>query len=233
MLPGVLALLAACSPQQWISRNMADALASQGAGDETDLELLRDAAPFQLKLSEAVLRQNPAHGPLAESVAAGFTQYTYAFVAFEAERLESRDARAADRLRQRAARLYARAFRHARTALEQQQPGLFARLATPGAELALSPTQVGLAYWAAAAWVGWISLSKDEPEVVADLPAAARLLRLAWQVDPQWGNGALTGLLASFEIARPGGDARQAAAWFDQALRQSDGQSVGAWLAKA
>jgi hypothetical protein len=31
---------------------------------------------------------------------------------------------------------------------------------------------VGVAYWAAAAWGAQIALSKDQPEVVADLPSA-------------------------------------------------------------
>lgn len=48
---------------------------------------------------------------------------------------------------------------------------------------------------------GWISLAKDDPEVVADLPQAVRLARLAWEADPEWGQGALTGLLATFEAS--------------------------------
>jgi hypothetical protein len=39
--------------------------------------------------------------------------------------------------------------------------------------------------------------------VVADLPLAIRLAQLAWQTDPNWGQGTLTGLLASFESSRP------------------------------
>ena len=116
-------LLGACSPRQLIVGSLADELAGQGQGSENDLELLRDAAPFHLKLSEAILARQPGHQALAESVAAGFTQYAYAFVAFEAERIEARDAKAAERLRQRAAKLYARAHLHAMRALELAEPG--------------------------------------------------------------------------------------------------------------
>jgi len=76
---------------------VADALAAQGRADEDDLLLARDAAPFYLKLSESLLLQTPGHISLAESVAGGFTQYDYAFVAFEADRIESSDSRAAQR----------------------------------------------------------------------------------------------------------------------------------------
>jgi len=228
-------LLGACTPRQMIVDSLADELSAQGQGKENDLELLRDAAPFHLKLSESVLRQNPAHRALAESVSAGFTQYAYAFVAFEAERIEARDAKAAERMRLRAARLYERAHRHAMAALESASPGFSAALARGGdpSRPSLRRDQVGLAYWAAASWGGWISLSKDDPDVVADFPLAVRLAQLAWALDPDWGQGALTGLLATFESARPGGSQKQALAWFDQAIAQSGGRSAGALLGKA
>ncbi len=226
-------LLGACSPRQMIVGGLADELASQGQGDENDLDLLRDAAPFHLKLSESVLRRDPGHAALAESVAAGFTQYAYAFVAFEAEQVEARNARAAERLRQRAAKLYERAHRHAMAALEKAQPGFAAQLAQPGDTLRLRPEQAGLAYWAAASWGGWISLSKDDPDIVADLPLAVRLAQRAWAADPEWGQGSLTSLLGSFEAARPGGSQQMALAYFDRAIAQSGGRSAGALLAKA
>lgn len=235
---GLVLLLGACTPRQMIVGGLADALAAQSNGNENDLELLRDAAPFHLKLSESVLAEDPGHLKLAESVAAGFTQYAYAFVAFEAEQVEAQDAKAAERLRLRAARLYQRAQKHALRALEAAQPGFATELSKSGPQPGtdrphLTTDQVGLAYWCAAAWGGWISLSKDNPDVVADLPLAVRLAQLAWQTDPDWGQGSLTSLLATFEAARPGGSQRQALAWFDRAIAQSAGRSLGAYLAKA
>jgi len=227
--------LSGCSPRQMVIGSLANSLASQGQAVENDLDLVRDASPFYLKLSESVLREQPGHAALAESVAAGFTQYAYAFVAFEADRIEAADARAAERLRTRAAKLYQRAQQHAMTALEYNYPGMPAALreATANPAPALKPEHVGLAYWTAAAWGGWISLSKDNPDVVADLPLAVRLAHLAWRTDPNWGQGTLTGLLATFESSRAGGQPAQALDWFDQAIAQSQGRSVGALLGKA
>jgi len=226
--------LAGCSPRQMVMERLADGRASQGQSSEDDLDLAGDASPFYLKLSESVLQDQPGHRALAESVAAGFTQYAYAFVAFEAERIEDEDVQAADRLRQRAAKLYRRAHRHAMTALEMAHPGLGMALSGPEGGLPkLASNEIGLAYWGAAAWGGWISLSKDSPERVADLPLAARLARLAWQTDPAWGQGSLTGLMATFEAARPGGNANQARAWFDEAIAQSAGKTAGPLVAKA
>ena len=226
--------LGACSPSQMMVKGVADQLAAQGQSAEEDLDLARDASAFYLKLSESVLRQEPGHAALARAVASGFTQYAYAFVAFEADKLEAKDARGAQKLRERAAKLYRRAQRHAMTALEQGHPGFFKALSSPQPDAwpKLQPDEVGLAYWAAAAWGGMISLSKDDPDIVADLPLAMRLAHLTWDADPDYGQGALASLMGSFEASRPGGG-QQALAYFNRAVALADGKSAGAYVAKA
>lgn len=213
----------------------ATALSQQAQGPEDDLVLTREASAFYLKLSESLLREVPGNLQLATAVTSGFTQYAYAFVAFEADQIESKDAVAAQRLRERAARLYARALRHAMAALEQSQPGFAQSLAQPIARsgLVLSSTEVPLAYWAAASWGGLISLSKDNPDTVADLPLAIRLAQLAWQKQPDFGQGALASLMGTFEAARPGGISSQAARYFEQAHQASAGQSAGVYVGQA
>lgn len=227
--------LAGCAPRQLIIGGVANELAGQNQGAENDVELAREASAFYLKFSESILRQNPRHQGLATAVSAGYTQYAYAFVAFDAEQIEAKDAKAAERLRQRAAKLYQRAQQHALRALEEEQPGFVAALARPQRKdwPTLRKEQAGLAYWAAASWGGWISLSKDDPDIVADLPLAIRLAELAWAADPDWGDGALSGLLGTFEASRAGGSPARALSYFDQAIAQAAGRSVGAYLAKA
>lgn len=231
----VLLGLSACSPRQLIVQRAADELAHQSQADEEDLELAREASAFYLKLSESVLQQAPSHLKLAEAVAAGYAQYAYAFVSSDADRLEASDARAAQKLRERAARLYLRAHRHAMAALEQHTPGFARQLADPDPAQwpRVSDHEVGLAYWAAASWGGYISLSKDKPDAVADLPLAVRLARLAWDQDPAHGDGALSSLLGTFEAARPGGDKQQAQRYFEQALAASQTHRAGIYVAQA
>jgi hypothetical protein len=228
-----LTLLGGCSPQTLLVRGVADQLAGQGSAAEEDLLLARESSAFYLKLSESVLLRTPGHLRLAESVAGGFTQYAYAFVEADADRLQSTDARAAQALRQRAAKLYARAQRHAMQALEVQHPGFAQALAEADRPLQLSDAEVGVAYWAAASWGAHIALSKDRPERVADLPQAIRLARLAWERQPDHGDGALAALMGSFELARPGGTRAQAEAYFDRAIAASGGRSAGPYVSKA
>jgi predicted anti-sigma-YlaC factor YlaD len=231
----ILLVLSACSPRLMLVRGMADSLASQAQSSEDDLVLAREASAFYLKLSESLIQEVPDHLPLAEALARGFTQYAYAFVAFEAERLETRDSRAAQALRERAALLYVRGNRHAMAALETSQPGFRTALGSsnPKDWPALQADQVGLAYWAAASWGGWISMSKDQPDTVADLPLAMRLASLAYATQPGYGQGALAGLMASFEAARPGGSRDTALHYFDQAIQIGGERNAGPLVAKA
>lgn len=224
-------VLAACSPRALLVQGVADQLAAQGTAAEDDLQLAREASAFYLKLAESVLRESPGHLPLAAAVSGGFVQYSYAFVAFEAERLETQDARAALQLRERAARLYWRAQRHAMAALEADRPGFGAALSA--GTLRLRPQQVATAYWGAAAWGAAISLSKDRPDAVADLPLAVALARAAAAVEPTHGDGGLATLLATFEAARPGGSRAEAAALFDRAEAAAGGRSAGPFVARA
>ena len=202
--------LAGCAVKPYLMDRAADTLAVQGQSDEDDILLAREASAFYLKLSESVLKESPGNLKLAESVAAGFTQYAFAFVAFDAEKLESQDAKAAQRMRERAARLYLRANQHA----------------------APAPCTTG-AWHAAASWGGFISLSKDDPDKVADLPLAVNLAALAWKKNPDFNRGGLTSLMGTFEASRPGGSMVLAEKYFNQAIAQSKGESAGPWVAKA
>jgi predicted anti-sigma-YlaC factor YlaD len=120
-------------------------------------------------------------------------------------------------------------------ALELSSPGFGAKLAHADTKQwpLISQGQVGLAYWAAASWGGYISLSKDAPDAVADFPLAYRLATLAWKANPNYGNGGLSSLMGSFESAQPGGSLVKATQYFDAAITISQGKNAGPYIAKA
>ncbi|MEY4439905.1 MAG: hypothetical protein RIQ36_1369 [Pseudomonadota bacterium] len=227
--------MSGCAVRPLVVDQAANALSGQGLSSEEDLQLAREASAFYLKFSESVLSETPGHLKLAESVSAGFTQYAYAFVASDAERLDAKHPKEAAAMRLRAARLYARAHRHAMKALEKNNPSLIASLRQPNlvSQQKMAEQQVPLAYWAAASLGGWISMSKDDPDLVADLPIAMRLAELAWHTTPDFGHGALASLMGTLESAKVGGSQRKAQAYFDQAIALSHGQEAGPYVAKA
>src|SRR5262245_55397592 len=176
-----------CSIRRYALNQAADAVAGSSttfASDE-DPELVKAAAPFSLKLMESLLAENPQHRGLLTSAASGFTQYAYAFVQGEAEEIEPRDFAAAEALRARARLLYLRAQRYGLRGLEVEHPGLGKALLT-GPKAAVAETtkaDVPLLYWTAAAWASAISLSKDNPDLVGQMPAVEALMDRALELD--------------------------------------------------
>lgn len=168
----VAVFLGGCSPRHLIVQGIGNELAAQGDAAEEDLGLAREASAFYLKLSESLLRESPGNLKLAQAVAGGFTQYAFAFVAFDAERMESKDAKAAQVLNERALRLYLRAHRHAMAALETTSPGFAVALAQPDAKQwpAITEAQVGVAYWAAASWGPPLHYPKTTPTLWPTCP---------------------------------------------------------------
>jgi predicted anti-sigma-YlaC factor YlaD len=236
----LLALLSGCSVRRMALNRVSDLLAEGGSSVQADddPELIRDAAPFQLKLIESLLEENPDHRGLLRAAAAGFTQYAYAFVQQDAEEVESSDLERSRALSQRARKLYRRAARYGLRALEVAHPGFGEALKKDPATAAGRALKgdVPLLYWTAVSWSAAIALSKDDPEAVADLPQAAALAQRALDLDEAWDSGALHVFFISFEMARPGGGtgaAQRARGHFDRAVALSGGRSASPFVALA
>jgi predicted anti-sigma-YlaC factor YlaD len=227
-LAGLLATALAgggCSIRRYALGQAADALAKSGAvyASDDDPELIKSAAPFSLKLMESLLAENPNHTGLLASTAGGFTQYAFAFVQQEADELEPRDFAAAEAMRARATRLYLRARRYGIRGLEVNHPGFGkALLADPRAAVRTTTrAEVPLLYWTAAAWGSAISLSKDNPELVGQIPAMEALIDRALELDESYGDGAIHTFLISYEMSRSratGDPVTRARAQFDRAM---------------
>ena len=185
-----------CSIHRYALNKVSDAVAQSGdiyASDD-DPKLIKDAAPFGLKLTESLLAENPRHIGLLTSAASGFTEYAYAFVQEQADETEPQDFAAAEAMRARARRLYLRAQGYGLRGLEVKHPDFGkALLANPKTAVhTATKSDVPLLYWTGAAWASAISLSKDNPGLVAQIPAMEALMDRALELDESWGTARFT-----------------------------------------
>jgi hypothetical protein len=208
-----------------------DLLSAETSSNDDDLELLMHASAYQLKLSESLLQEIPDHIKLAEAVTRGYTQYAFVFLMDEADRLESEGIQKASVLRARAAKMLTRAKTLGLKSLTHHYPDLKDHLQGKLVKQAikLKKQDAGLVYWTMTAWAGAISLSKDSPDVVADLPEVLRLSELAWQVHPQFDQGALASMM---ELAKPGGKPEAAEKYFNLAIEWR-GNQIAPLISKA
>ncbi len=238
-----LAAAPACSIRRLAIENRADALAESSAtwSSDDDPEIVREALPFALKLVESLLAESPRHAGLLEAAASGFTQYAWAFVQQEADEVADSDLSEAVRLRGRARRLYVRARDYGLRGLDVRHSGLRQALTSPGGAPAgaLEPAgreDLGLLYWTASAWGLAVSLSKDDPERLVEIPVIEAIVTRAMELDPDWNAGALHEILIALKGSRPesmGGSPAEAREHFERAVALSEGRRAAPYVSYA
>jgi len=230
----------ACSTSRFVASSMGNVLAEDSlvyAGDD-DIELVGAAVPFGLKTMEALLVKVPEHRGLLTAAARGFTQYAYVFVQLPADELEEQDVAAAYAERARARRLYLRARNYGLRGLGLGSEEALARLRRePDASLAdMGPAQLEALYWTGIAWSAAISLGKDRPQLIADLPVVDAMVARTAALDPKFDDGGLQTFLISYEMGRPGAGADSVAIatrHFRRAVELSSGERVAPFVAMA
>ena len=230
------AALSGCSIQHFVTNKAGDALSGQSTvvARDDDPDFVRAATPFSLKLIESLLEKSPEHAGMLLTAASGFTQYSYAFIQFDAEQLEDQDFTRSQELRARARRMYIRARNYGLRGLEVAHPGLAAQLkGDAGAALQVATAaDVGFLYWTGAAWVAAISQAKDDPDLIGDLPIVDALILRAAQIEPEYGRGALRSLQISYEMARASRP-EVARDHFAHAVNDSGGRLAGPYVSLA
>jgi predicted anti-sigma-YlaC factor YlaD len=225
-----LFLLSTGCVRRFAINKLGDALAQSGDvyASDNDPELIQAAAPFSLKLIESIIAESPRHSGLLLAGSRGFTQYAYAFVQEDADEIEDQDFARAQALRSRARLLYLRARDYGLRGLEARHRGLRkALMENPSAVSMTNKTDVPLLYWTATSWGAAISISKDNPDLVADQPIVEALIDRAFELQDTYESGAIHSFLINYEPSRlnGSGDALdRSRKHFEQALRLSDGK---------
>jgi predicted anti-sigma-YlaC factor YlaD len=207
--------------------------------EDDDIELIGEALPFSLKLVESLLAESPDHRGLLLAAARGYVLYSYAYVHFAAEQAATQDIRQARRLRVRARKFYLRGFDFAVRGLEVNHPGIGqALLRTP--ERALSRLKgdavndVPFLYWGASALGLAISVSKNDPAMLARLPEVEAMLQWSLVLDEAYDHGALHEFaLVWVGVAPPAPDRGIIDRHYQRALELSAGQRASLYVAYA
>ena len=235
-----MSLLTTGCVKKFAINRLGDALAKSGStfSSDDDPDLIQGAVPFSLKLIESLLAETPRHRGLLTAACSNFTPYSYAVVAQDADELEDQDLDKAMALRGRARRLYLRARDYGLRGLEVRYRdfGKIVR-ADPKAAVALAKSSdVPLLYWTAAAWGLAISVSKDNPDLIADQPQVEALIDRALELDEDYDFGAIHSFLVTYESSRLAGTGdftERSRKHFGRAMELSGGKMAGPLVALA
>src|SRR6266536_1595860 len=233
-------LAAGCSIRKMAVNKLGDALASGGTtfASDDDPELVKAAVPFSLKLMESLLAESPKHKGLLFATASGFTQYAFAFVQQDADEMEGKDLAMATEIRVRARKLYLRARNYGLRGLEVKHPGFDKALrGNPRVAVrAARANDVPLLYWTAISWAAAIGDSKDNPDLIGDLPIVEALIDRALELNESYDDGAIHSFLITYEMSRQGAEGKpeeRARRHFDRAMELCGGQLASPLVALA
>ncbi|OAI57199.1 hypothetical protein AYO49_02565 [Verrucomicrobiaceae bacterium SCGC AG-212-N21] len=236
----VLLLLAggACtSLRKTVINQAGDALSGSGTtfSSDDDPEFVAAAIPFSLKMMEALLSETPKHEGLLFATTSYFTQYGYAFIMQQAAELEEKDLTAANHQRDRASRMFKRAWGYGMRGFEVKHPGFEKELrANPKVALKkLKKSDVPLLYWTAVA--GGLRIRPDKPDTVADQPMVEAMIDRALELDESYEKGAIHAFLIKYEMNRQGvkDPAARSRKHFKRAVELSGGIDAGPYVSLA
>jgi predicted anti-sigma-YlaC factor YlaD len=240
----IIALLfASCSINKLAIKSVSDALTGPGGTDvftgDSDPQLVGDALPFAIKLYETLLSQNPDHQGLILTTGSLFVMYANAFVQGPAEmeppgRFAEREAGKA-----RAKKLYLRGADMLYGGLEKKYPGFSGAFKAGNLDAYLSKMKkedVPYLYWGGAGILAAYSLDNFDLELGVRVPEVGAMMTRAYQLDPDFNNGAIDDFFILFYASLPaaiGGDKAKAEVHFQRAVEKTGGLSAGPYLSYA
>jgi hypothetical protein len=181
----------------------------------TDVQMVKDAMPAGLLQLDGLIEASPNNTKILVKAAEGYNGYSFVFV-------EGKDP-------ERAKKLYLRAFGYAQRALKQEKKFADA-FDGPIEEFKASldvfdKEDVPALFWTSSAWLSWVGLNVDDPEIFLALPKIKAMLNRGLELDEAYKHGIAHAVLGVLYSTRPkafGGKPELAQAEFDRAFELSN-----------
>jgi len=235
--------LSSCSINKMAMNMVADALTGEGSSDvftgDSDPELVGDAIPFAIKMYESLLAANPNHQGLINTTGSMFIMYANAFVQGPAEMLPRYEYEEREAAMRRSKSLYLRGLELLYRGLDLKYPGFsdsYFEGRLPEFLARMRAADVPALYWSAAGGLSAYSLDAFDLALGLRIPEFLALVERAYELNPNFNNGALDEFLLLFNASVPeamGGDPSKIDLYFDRAIEKSGGLSAGTYVAYA
>jgi predicted anti-sigma-YlaC factor YlaD len=231
---GVL-FLSGCSINAIATRAVARALSG---GDEpsvfvtdNDPELIADALPLALKIYDTLILERPEDSELLLAGGSAYISYANAFLQTPAGMLPPEEFEERELLINRAKNLYLRGRGYAIRGLQARHPEAEEVLEGDLDSLVAVVEQedVPYLYWISAGWLGAFSTEPFDMNLNVSVGRAATLILRAYDLDPDFDNGAIDELLLSYYASLPeglGGSRERAGYHYERAVRLAEGKKA-------
>ncbi len=236
ILFGMVIFVIGCSPKKLLLKQfdgVFDSIEYVYLTDD-DPQLVKEAFPFNLKIIEILLKQDPDNREMLLTALSSFTMYAYGFLMEDAEKLSINNYKAGTEVYERANKLFKRAMQYGLHGMELKYP-VFTNW-WEKREIDKNPfveEDIAYLYWISAALGGLISSSQGNPIYVVDLPKIGWLLEKSMEIDGSWNSGALYSAMISFTMSRPDAVVNReqvARDYFTKAVQASSGEDCSVYV---
>jgi predicted anti-sigma-YlaC factor YlaD len=196
------------------------------------------ALPALIKVDEGKLKRKPDNAALALAAGSYNIMYANAFVQGPAQMLPASRYKKRDAAFVRAKKIYMRGVNILRDSLNKKYPGI--NDASQGQSktylAALNAADVPLIYWLVAGTLAAYSIDPFDLELGFKIPELSALIKRAYELDPNYNNGALDEFFILFYGALPpalGGNIDLAKKHYALAIEKTNGESASPYVSYA
>ena len=205
ILIGVVIFITSCSPKKMLLNQfdgVFDSIENVYLTDN-DPQLVKEAFPFNLKIIEIILDQDPDNRDILLTALSSFTMYSFGFVMEDAEKVSLEDYKSGNEIYNRANKLFNRGVKYGLHGLELKYPQILNLLEQRTQLNPFNSEDISYLYWLSVAYGGLISSSQGNPVDLIHLPKVGWLLEKCLELDETWNNGALYSAMISYTMSRP------------------------------
>ncbi|MCL2293703.1 MAG: TRAP transporter TatT component family protein [Spirochaetes bacterium] len=235
----IITSFSSCSINRMATRALSNSLGEAGMAvfsRDDDPQLVKDSFPFVLKLFEILIENDPRNHELKATAGQLFIIYSNLFVHIPADKLGHRDWRKQAEMRNRARNLYMRGANYLRESLEIKYRINIDFSDVNSVEHRFRKEDAGTLYWLGAGLMSAITIDITNPALAIYRDTAIRIMSIAYELDPDFGDGALHEYFIMFYASMPesmGGSLEKARYHYKRALELSAGRRISPHIAFA
>ena len=203
---------------------------------DDDPQLVKDSLPFVLKLNEILIESDPGNYEVKAAAGKLFIIYSNLFIQTPATMLDYNDWKKQSEMLDRSKKLYIRGSNYLTESIEAKYKINIDFSDKKTVEYNYKKEDVDTLYWLGAGLMSAISIDLTDPFLAPLRDGAMRIMFIAYDLDPDYGNGVLHEYFIMYYASMPeslGGSLEKAEYHYKKALELSGGSKISPYIAYA
>jgi len=203
---------------------------------DDDPELVKDALPLLLKVNEILIEKDPDNFVLKASAGKLFIIYSNLFIHTPADMLDYTDWKKQSEMYLRAKKMYLRGSNYLKEALETEHDITIDLSDRKTIDCDFKKDDADILYWLGGGLMSAVSIDITDPVMASVRNTAMQLMFDAYELDPDYGKGALHEYFLRYYASLPpgmGGSDEKAEYHYSKAVELSDGSRISPFISYA